>query len=795
MAAECEKLDREQQRRAREHLPAVPWARPAHELLEELSVDPAQGLTKAEVRQRLGRFGPNCIRAATAVSPWAILASQFRSLIMLLLAIAAAVAFVVGDSVEAVAIVAVIVINATIGFVTEMRAVRSTEALERLGRVPARVRREGTVEEIDAQHLVPGDIVLGEAGDVISADLRLLETSRLEADESALTGESVPVRKQVDPVPEDAPLAERLSMLYKGTAVTRGSGEGVVVGTGMNTELGLISALTESAEDTATPLEKRLDQLGRRLIAVTLGLIAIVVISGIMAGRDLVLMIETGIALAVATIPEGLPIVATTALARGMLRMARRNALISRLSAVETLGATSVIAVDKTVTLTENRMAVRAIELEAGTIEVTGDVLSRDGDLLLDDEAIAADELPALAELLRVGALCNNASLGNGRDGELQATGDPMEVALLVAAAKAGIERAQLLERMPEVREEAFDSETNMMATVHRLDGGSCAAIKGAPESVIATCAAILTGDGEREFGAEQREHWLRRNEELARSGLRVLGCARKRMDDAEGDAYAGATFLGLVGLIDPPRPEAAQAIAQCQHAGIRFIMMTGDQPLTALAIARDVGLVGEEASRDDVIEGRELRDVEKLPPEERARAREIHILARVSPEQKLDLIALHQETGAIVAMTGDGVNDAPALKKADIGIAMGRRGTQVAREAADMVLSDDRLETIVAAVEQGRVIFGNIRKFVLYLLSCNVSEVLVVSLAAMASMPLPILPLQILFLNLVTDVFPALALGTGEGERGIMDRPPRPHDEPILTRRHWIDLAVFGAL
>lgn len=794
MAEECEIADRERQMTAAEDLPETPYARPAGQLLDELAVEPEAGLDAAEARQRCRRFGPNCIRSPGMASPWQVLVEQFKSLMVALLAVAVVVAFGVGDYLEAIAILAVILINAAIGFVTELRAIRSMESLERIARVSSRVRRAGTVQERDAHTLVPGDIVIVDAGDVVTADMRLIESNKLQADEAALTGESVPVDKTTDAVADDAPLAERSCMLYKGTAVTRGSGEAVVVATGMNTELGLISSLAESAEEVVTPLEKRLDQLGRRLIVVTLAIAALVIISGVLADRDVVLMVETGIALAVATIPEGLPIVATTALARGMLRMARRNALINRLSAVETLGATSVIAVDKTGTLTENRMTVRIIDLAAESVEVTGGALTDDDGLRMDGQPVAPGDLPALEEALRVGVLCNNASLER-EDGHFTASGDPLEVALLVAGAKAGMTREDLRRRMPEVREVAFDTETNMMATVHEMDGGYCAAVKGAPEAVLRASTTILTSDGAQDLDEDQRRRWLQHNDDLAKQGLRVLGLARREMDDPEADVYEETTFLGLVGMIDPPRPEVRGTIRQCQSAGIRFIMMTGDQPLTALAVAREVGLVGEEEDEERLIEGGELGDPDELPEEQQQRAREAQILARVSPEQKLDLIALHQQVGHIVAMTGDGVNDAPALKKADIGIAMGERGTQVAREAADMVLRDDRLETIVAAVEQGRVIFGNIRDFVLYLLSCNISEVLVVGLASVANWPLPILPLQILFLNLVTDVFPALALGAGEGPAGIMERPPRDADEPVMARRHWIDLGAFGAM
>ncbi len=796
MTETCDQLDGDRQREAARFLPHSPWQPPIDDLLDELGVDPTAGLSPEEARRRRGRFGPNCIRSPATASPWQIFVAQFRSLIMGLLALAAIVAFAVHDVVEGIAILAVLVINAAIGFITEMRAIRSMEALELLGHVTARVMRGGAVREVDARELVPGDVVIVDAGDVVTADMRVIESSKLQADESALTGESVPVAKSTEPVGEDAPPASRSCMLYRGTAVTRGSGQALVVATGMNTELGLISSLAERAEEVATPLERRLDQLGRRLIVVTVIVAALVTLTGLLADRGFLLMLETGIALAVATIPEGLPIVTTLALARGMLRMAHRNALINRLSAVETLGAASVIAVDKTGTLTENRMTVRTIELAAETVEVTGGPLSAEGALRVDGHDVRPEDLPALAETLRVGVLCNNASLVPGDDGEYEATGDPMEVALLVAGAKAGMHRAQVAEGWPEVREEAFDPELNMMATVHRHGERFCVAVKGAPEAVLRAADTILTSDGERPLSESERRRWMEHNERLARDGLRVLAVARKEMDDRDGAVYEGITFLGLIGMIDPPREGVGNTVQRCQDAGIRFVMMTGDHPLTALAIARDVGLVDEEDEGQELlIEGRELGAPSELSQEQRERARRAQILARVTPEQKLDLIALHQQAGEVVAMTGDGVNDAPALKKADIGIAMGMRGTEVARQASDMILQDDRLETLVAAVEQGRIIFGNIRKFVLYLLSCNISEVLVVALASLADAPLPILPLQILFLNLVTDVFPALALGVGPGDRHVMDHPPRASDEPVMARRHWIDLGAYGAM
>ena len=510
----------------------------------------------------------------------------------------------------------------------------------------------------------------------------------------------MPVDKQVESVGEESPLAERASMVHKGTAVTRGSGEGVVVASGMDTELGHISSLVEEAEEELTPLEKRLDQLGRRLVWIALVIAAVVAGAGILAGREILLMIETAIALAVATVPEGLPIVATIALARGMQRMARRNALINRLSAVEAVGATNVICTDKTGTLTENQMTVVEIALAESEIQVSGEGLDTEGRFSRNGDSLHPADHEALYRLLQAGVLCNNAELHkNGNDGEREAIGDPLEVALLVAGVKAGIYRDDLLSKRREVREVAFDPDTKMMATFHEKGNGYAIAVKGAPGPVLSASSQIRTGDTTKALDEADRKAWLHRNRQMAEEGLRIVALAASSADTGDAQPYEHLT------------------------------------------------------------------------------------------------IAVYQNTGQVVAMTGDGVNDAPALKKADIGVAMGRRGTQVAKEAADMVLQDDSFASIVAAVEQGRVIFDNIRKFVLYLLSCNISEIAVISLASLANAPLPIRPLQILFLNLVTDIFPALALGVGEGEERIMRRPPRDPNEPILTRRSWIEMAGFSAL
>lgn len=763
--------------------PDQPWSRPAEDVAAALDVDPKQGLSDAAVRQRRSDVGPNVLREQESRPWWAILAEQFKSLIIGLLVAAAVVAFVFGDTLEAWSIVAVIAINTAIGFGTEWSAVRSMESLRSLGQMNAQVRRGGEVVVISAEDLVPGDIVALDGGDVVTADVRILEASRLQADEASLTGESVPVDKDVGSVSDDAALADRTSMLYKGTAITRGTATGVVVRTGMDTELGDVSELVATAESEATPLEQRLADLGRALIGVTLLVIAAVTASGVVTGKDWVLMVETGIALAVAAIPEGLPIVATIALARGMRRMARKNALIRSLPSVETLGATRVICTDKTGTLTESQMTVTAYWVPDADAPIDVDERT----LQQNERTIALDDEPCLQRAVAVGALCTNAN----HDPNGTSTGDPMEIALLRVAENLDTSREDMEANRPRVREEAFDADVKMMATVHDANDGYHVAVKGAPEAVLDASTSRCTGDGSVPFSDDERTEWRRRNEEMAGDGLRVLGLAEKTVADPEAPPYEDLTFLGLVGLHDPPRDDVHPAIEACQSAGINVVMVTGDQPATARGVGLSIGLVDDPEA--PVLQGGSLPSLDDLSDDERHKWLHTHLFARVTPRQKLDLIQLHQDAGHIVAMTGDGVNDAPALKKADIGIAMGQRGTQVAQEAADMVLSDDAFSTIVTAVEQGRIIFRNIQRFVYYLMSCNVGEVVVVGLATLLGTTLPILPLQILFLNLVTDVFPALALGVGEGSETTMDRPPRDSDQPIISRRQWMGIGAYG--
>ncbi len=754
-----------------------PWSLEKETVLEKLNSDAQQGLSESEVTRRLQDYGPNVLRRHEERSLLSILWDQFKSIIIALLVAAALFAFWLGEIIDGSAIVVVILLNTLIGFVTELRAVRSMEALFKLGEVKTRVLRGGNVQEIDAQKLVPGDIVLVEGGDIITADMRIVDSSKLQADESALTGESLPVTKKNKAVAADTVLAERSSMLYKGTAVTRGAGEAVVVATGLQTELGHISSLVEEAEDEQTPLQERLDTLGYRLIGVTLVIAVFVIGSGIVAGKKMYLMIETGIALAVAAIPEGLPIVATIALAKGVRIMGKKNALINRLSSVETLGSTGVICTDKTGTLTENKMTVTQIYLpDREPVKPEKDLDSGDEQ---HDSKLDAD----IRLALETGTLCNNATLNTKED---DGTGDPMEIALLQVARKGGVDIAELSHRYPEEREEAFDPEVKMMATWNQQEKGFKVSVKGAPGAVLEACSTVMMDGNTMALDEEQRQHWQKVNEDLAAQGLRIIGLAVKEVEEVDGNPYQDLSWVGLVALADPPRTDIKPVIEQCYQAGIRVVMVTGDQVATAKYIAESIGL----QNADLVIHGNELvTDTDKSNSELLKAA----VFARISPQQKLDLIGLFQGQGQIVAMTGDGVNDAPALKKADIGIAMGQRGTQVAREAADMVLTDDAFSSIVTAIEQGRVIFGNIRRFIYYLMSCNVSEVMVVGLASLLGTPLPILPLQILFLNLVTDVFPALALGVGEGEEGIMQHPPRDPDNPILGKKQWLGIAFYG--
>lgn len=764
-----------------------PYVQSTEEVLEQLKCSTESGLSGTEVRDRRKRYGFNRLRQAAARPAWRILLDQLKSIVVLLLLSAAGAAALFGGMIEAIAIGAAIVVNTLIGFAMEWRATRAMEALQRLSKATTRVKRDGQLKVINAEELVPGDLVLLEAGDMVAADLRIVEANRLQCDEAALTGESVAVYKRSESLSEpDVPLGERHNMAFKGTAVTEGSGSGVVVAIGMDTELGHISTLVQEAEQSVTPLEKRLDALGQGLVWLTLAIAAVVAAAGLLAGKDLLVMLETAIALAIAAVPEGLPVVATLALAQGMRRMARRNAVVKQLSAVETLGSASLIFTDKTGTLTENHMTLARLALARGTLDAAD---ADDAGFILDGEQCQPSDAPDLRRALEIGVLCNNASI----EGD-SPVGDPTEVALLEAAAQVNVDREALLDEYPEVREVSFDPDLKMMATIHRQDHGYRVMVKGAPEAVLPICDRILTAEGEQSLDEAALDQWRARSDELATEGLRMLALAWKTVEDEQAEPYEHLTLLGLAGLYDPPRAGIKDSIAACQSAGIRVVMGTGDHIATARAIAAEIGLMAE-SNHQGSVAAAQLGELDALNDDQRRTLLKKTVFARISPEQKLKLIHQYQEAGWVVGMTGDGVNDAPGLKKADIGIAMGQRGTEVAREAADMVLKDDNFATIVAAIEHGRTIFQNIRRFIVYLLSGNLAEIMAVSVAALFAGPLPLLPLQILYINFVSDVMPALALGLSRSEAGVMQQPPRDPKESILQRRHWLAIGGYSAL
>ncbi|MGJ8723219.1 MAG: cation-translocating P-type ATPase [Roseibacillus sp.] len=748
-----------------------PWAESLVLLLTQLKTSPDDGLSTQECQTRLQKHGPNLLQEAVK-RPWIqILLSQFQNLLVVLLTFAAVLSFAFQNWVEGSAICVVVLINVAIGYLTELGAVRSMESLRKFTQITTRVRRNGQVQRVPSEELVPGDLVVIEAGDVVGADLRIITASRLLVDESLFTGESFPASKDPAELPPTTLLAERKNMLYRGTSITRGTASAVVVATGLGTELGQISSLVSKTESDDTPLEKNLALLGRKLIGITL-LIALCTLGvGLLSGKELYLMIETSIALAVAAIPEGLPVIATLSLARGMWRMARSNALINRLSAVETLGATTLICSDKTGTLTENKMTLTELVTPSGCYPIDSDKGKEE----------------AIQRALQIGLLCNRST-----PSPKQTIGDPVEIALLNAATINELNWESIRKEMPLVREEAFDSKEKRMATFHEDEEGYLVAVKGAPEVILPLVTQEEHLGISRPFTTTARNRWLDQNNELALAGKRVLALAYQTVSDLKADPYQNLTFLGLACFLDPPRHEIQDCLQQCQNAGIRVVMITGDQAGTAQHVSKSLG-IGQKGREPICVTGSELADL--LEKEDQSELITTDIFARVTPKDKLDIVQCHQEHGSVVAMTGDGVNDAPALKKADIGIAMGQRGTEVAREASDMVLKDDSFATIVMAIQEGRVIFSNIRKFVVYLMSCNLSEVLIIGLSAGFNGPLPLLPLQILFLNMVTDVFPALALGMGRGNSSMMSQTPRDIGEPLIARKEWLRITLFSLL
>jgi len=737
----------------------------------QLESDLVTGLTADAAARRLEEAGPNALPQAGRRHPLAMLASQFTDFMILVLIAAAIIAGIIGDLQDTIAIVVIVFLNGILGFVQEYRAERAMAALRQMASPQARVIRDGRAGVIDAVGLVPGDLVELEAGNILPADLRLTELASLKVDESALTGESQPLEKQLAKLHEtDLPLGDRLNLAYKGTVVTYGRARGLVVATGMQTELGKIAALL-SGESGKTPLQKRLARFGRNLAMLVLAICTIIFIAGWLRGEPPMLMLLTAISLAVAAIPEALPAVVTISLALGAARMVKQNALIRRLPAVETLGSVTYICSDKTGTLTLNQMQVDCVQAAGET---------RPG---LQDAAGSP-----WRELGLSMALCNDAVVG--ADGEL--SGDPTETALLEAAEAAGFSQVSLQQELPRQAELPFDSERARMSTLHREGDGVLMLVKGAPEGVLSLCVDQLAAEGVVAIDPAALQDEA---EQLAAQGLRVLAFALKRLPALPEvlDAAAletGLTFIGLAGLIDPPRPEAAEAVAACKAAGIVPVMITGDHPATARAIAERLGIV-EEGSK--VLGGSELA---KLSLEDFEREVDtVRVYARINPEQKIKIVQALQDKGEYVAMTGDGVNDAPALKMADIGVAMGRGGTDVAREAAHMTLLDDNFATIVKAVREGRRIFDNIRKFVKYTMTSNAGEIWTIFLAPFLGLPIPLLPIHILWINLVTDGLPGLALANERAERNVMQRPPRPPKESIFARGMWQHILWVGLL
>ena len=735
------------------------------------------GLSSAVASSRLARDGPNALRPAAPARAWMVLLDQLRSVVVALLLVAAAIAALMGDHVEAWAIGAVLIVNTAIGFVTELRGRRAMEALLRLDLLRAVVLRDGHERDMDARDLVIGDVIRLEAGQHVPADARLLAASELSVDEAPLSGESLPVRKTTDTVAEDTLLPDRRNMVFKGTTISAGSGRGVVAATGADTEVGRIGGVVEAIREERTPLERRLDVLGRWLAGLAVAVGALVAAIGAWRGRDLGQMVETALALAIAAVPEGLPVVATIALAVGTRRMARHHALVRRLPAVETLGSVTVICSDKTGTLTAGEMTVTTLMVAGREITVTGTGYEPRGQFMVAERTLAPLEDAPLVHALQIAMLTNRADLTAERDGRWTVRGDPTDAALLVAARKAGMDRAALIAAFPAAGELPFSSERMLTATFHHSADGLVAQVKGAPLQVLERCAAVLDAAGITPLDAQRRRSIEAHNDAMAMRGLRVIALAAGSAARADERALHGLTFVGLVGMMDPPAPGVQETLRRLDGAGVRTVMITGDQRRTAESVAAELGIL---ATGDEVMDGAELAmlSADALA----ARVDRVAAFSRVAPEDKLAIVAAHQQRGAIVAMLGDGVNDAAALKKADVGVAMGMRGTDVARQAAAVVLQDDRFATIGVAVEQGRVSFDNIRKFVFYLFSCNIAEVLVLLVAGIAGMPLPLLPMHILWLNLVTDTFPALALAIEPAEGDVMRRPPRDPDEAILS-------------
>jgi Ca2+-transporting ATPase len=788
------------------------------QVCQELSCDPGQGLSNAEAAERLKQYGLNELIERGGRTRWQIFLEQFTNLLTLILIIAAVISIFLGDEIEAVVILIIVVLNGILGFTQEYRAEQSMAALKRMSVPHVNVRRQGSVQNISATELVPGDVVILETGNLVPADGRILKSINLRAQESALTGEAESVEKDADLVFKDEKvLGDQRNMVFSGTMITYGRGEFIVTTTGMQTALGHIAEMLQSVKEELTPLQQRLDILGRGLAIAALVLVSVVFLTGVLRGEDIEKMLLTSVSLAVAAIPEALTAVVTIALSLGAQRMLKRKALIRKLPAVETLGSVNVICSDKTGTLTQNRMTVTVLDIANHRVELEQrDDNGRIGLELITGKGKDERLLPSLDLLLISAALVNDASLvvnGNGSS-HYHASGDPTEGALVVAAAECGILKDDLDKAFPRLAELPFDSQRKRMTTVHRMPQSAdeippslvplwerrlaprtpppyVAFTKGAVDGMLGITQKVWVEGTLYDFDEAWRKRVMSANDEMAGKGMRILGVGVRlleelpKADEMEKDLI----LVGLVGMMDPPRPEATEAVAKCKSAGIRTVMITGDHPLTARHIAQQIGIT----QTNQFLTG---QDLEELDDETlRARLGDISVFARVSPEHKIRLVQAYQDLGYTVAMTGDGVNDAPALKKADIGVAMGITGTDVSKEAAKMVLLDDNFATIVAAVEEGRIIYDNIRKFIKYLLTCNASEIVVMLIGPFLGMPIPLLPLQILWMNLVTDGLPALALSVEPAEENVMKRPPISSSESIFGRGMVYFIIGIGTL